>query len=435
DRRTGQLRFPDRTRQPHRPGVRHPDHGWHDQRQGPRPDPDGRRQSRPGDVRPWLRQHGVVSQCRHVHRWRQGHPGVPRLPDRAAGGELHLPRGRLPPHPRRTSHEGGVRLLGARDHLPHVRPREREVLHGGLPLRRPPDGHVDGLHRRSLDLLPGRAQHHRPGQPPHADRADDRQDADARRLVVPPRAGQAVHLPRQRPRLHRELPLDAVQDEREEVRGRRAPRQGPRRALHPPRRPRAERLHQRGPLGGLDPGRPLLGRLRRCRRAVRPAPRWGQRGRPADAAAHRLEGEHPGVHLRGQGRQREADGLRSPRLQELRPAGQDHQEVGGGRLRGHGHQPAPRHRQGAGEDRAGGRVLRQAQALPQRGLLLRPHLRGLPVPARDVHRPLRDRPHAGLAGAVARAGPGQGPEDRASQADLHRRPRADVHPVLRALGL
>ena len=48
----------------------------------------------------------------------------------------------------------------------------------------------------------------------------------------------------------------------------------------------------------------------------------------------------------------------------------------------------------AGEDRAGGRVLRQAQALPQRRLLLRPHLRGLPVPAGDVHGPVRDRPHA-----------------------------------------
>ena len=47
---------------------------------------------------------------------------------------------------------------------------------------------------------------------------------------------------------------------------------------------------------------------------------------------------------------------------------------------------------GAGEDRAGGRVLRQAQALPQRRLLLRPDLRGAAVPAGDVHGAVRHRP-------------------------------------------
>ena len=170
-----------------------------------------------------------------------------------------VPRGRLPADPRRAAHQGRVRRVGARDHLPHVRPREREVLHGGLPLRRPPDGHADGLGRRPVDVLPRRPQHQRRRQPAHPDRADDREDADAGRLVLPARAGQAVRLPRQRPRLHRQLPLDAVQDERAEVRGRPAPGQGPRRALHPARRPRAELLDQRGALGRLLAGRPLLG--------------------------------------------------------------------------------------------------------------------------------------------------------------------------------
>ena len=63
----------------------------------------------------------------------------------------------------------------------------------------------------------------------------------------------------------------------------------------------------------------------------------------------------------------------------------------------------------------------QAQALPERRLLLRPDLRGAAVPAGDVHRAVRDRPHPGLARAVARAGAGQGAEDRPAQADLHRR--------------
>ena len=105
--------------------------------------------------------------------------------------------------------------------------------------------------------------------------------------------GKPLRLPRQRARLHRELPLDAVQDERAEVRGRRAPGQGPRRAVHPARRPRAELLDQRGPLGRLLAGRPLLRGRGRRRRALRPAARRRQRGGAADAAPDRLEGEHP----------------------------------------------------------------------------------------------------------------------------------------------
>ena len=63
-----------------------------------------------------------------------------------------------------------------------------------------------------------------------------------------------------------------------------------------------------------------------------------------------------------------------------------------------------------------------------------PDLRGLPVPARDVHGPVRHRPDARLAGPVARAGAGQGAEDRPAQADLHRRPDPRLRAGLRALG-
>ena len=47
-----------------------------------------------------------------------------------------------------------------------------------------------------------------------------------------------------------------------------------------------------------------------------------------------------------------------------------------------GSEPAARHRPGARKNRPGGRLLRQAQALPQRRLLLRHHLPGdgLPIP-------------------------------------------------------
>ena len=76
-------------------------------------------------------------------------------------------------------------------------------------------------------------------------------------------------------------------------------------------------------------------------------------------------------------RQRAPDGLRPPRLQELRPAGHDHQEGLRRRVRGDRGQPAPRRSRCELEKIAlAGRVLRQAQALPERGLLLGPDLRG-----------------------------------------------------------
>ena len=72
-----------------------------------------------------------------------------------------------------------------------------------------------------------------------------------------------------------------------EVPRRRAAQQGARGPVHPARRPRAELLDQRGPLGRVQPGRPLLRGLGRDRRAVRAAARRGQRGSAADAAPDR----------------------------------------------------------------------------------------------------------------------------------------------------
>jgi citrate synthase len=55
------------------------------------------------------------------------------------------------------------------------------------------------------------------------------------------------------------------------------------------------------------------------------------------------------LHRRREGGQGAADGLRPPRLQELRPARADHQEGTRRRLRGHRHEPAARHRARARE--------------------------------------------------------------------------------------
>ena len=162
--------------------------------------------------------------------------------------------------------QDAARRVGRRDHDPHVRARERQGLHAGLPLRRQPDGHARGLGRRALDLLPRRQPDPRRARARDPDHPPAREDADAGRVRLPPQHGPALRLPRQRPRLRGQLPRDDVQDDRAQVRARSAAGAGARRAVHPPRRPRTERLDERGALGRLDPGRPLLGGRRRASR-------------------------------------------------------------------------------------------------------------------------------------------------------------------------
>ena len=84
--------------------------------------------------------------------------------------------------------------------------------------------------------------------------------------------------------------------------------------------------------------------------------------------------KHPRIHKEGQSGRVQAHGLRTPGIQVLRPEGQDNKGNRLRRIRGHGQEPAPRHSARARKNRARGRVLRQAQALPERGLLLGPHL-------------------------------------------------------------
>ena len=81
---------------------------------------------------------------------------------------------------------------------------------------------------------------------------------------------------------------------------------------------------------------PYSARRRRRGRALRAAARRRQRGGAADARPDRHGGQHPGLPPGREGPQGEADGLRPPRLQELRPARADHQGARGRGLRGHG---------------------------------------------------------------------------------------------------
>ena len=86
----------------------------------------------------------------------------------------------------------------------------------------------------------------------------------------------------------------------------------------------------------------------------------------------------------------------------------------------------PGDRAGAGADRAVGRLLHFAQALPERRFLHRADLPLDGVPGRLLHRAFRRGPDGGLAGAVGRDAARQGTEDRAAPPDLHRAGRAEL---------
>src|SRR2546422_11624203 len=69
-------------------------------------------------------------------------------------------------------------------------------------------------------------------------------------------------------------------------------------------------------------------------------------------------------------------------------------------------------------NRSRGRILRQAQALSQRGFLHRPDLSIDGFPDDHVSRPVRDSAHFGVDRAVGRNAPGSRAEDCAATPDL-----------------
>ena len=115
-----------------------------------------------------------------------------------------------------------------------------------------------------------------------------------------------------------------------------------------------------------------------------------------------------------------------PRAKIIKTAAEDVFEVTGT-------QPAARHRARARADRARGRVLRQAQALPERRLLLGPDLRGARDAGRHVPGPVRDPAHERLDRPVAGDDRRQRAEDRPPAPDLHGRPRPGIRSGVSAL--
>ena len=179
--------------------------------------------------------------------------------------------------------------VDAADHPAHDASREREEVHGGVPLRRAPDGHLPEHGRRAVDVLSGReARSSTRSRGCAADAPADRQGAEHRRLRLPPHHRPPVHLPGQRPELHRQLPEHAVQDAGREVPAEPGAGARARRAVHPARRSRAELQHERDAQHRQLARRSVLGAGRRGGGALRSAARRRQRSGAADAQRDRL---------------------------------------------------------------------------------------------------------------------------------------------------
>jgi citrate synthase len=130
---------------------------------------------------PGFLSHRVVPVDHHLHRRRQGRAAVPRLPDRAAGDQLRLPRDLLPAAVRRAAQRDAEEGLHQARDQPHHGQRADAVLPARLPPRRAPDGHDDRPGRRAVGLL---SRQHRHPQPEHRDIAAIRLIAKMPTLVA-----------------------------------------------------------------------------------------------------------------------------------------------------------------------------------------------------------------------------------------------------------
>ena len=215
-----------------------------------------------------------------------------------------------------------------RHHDPHLRAREHQEVRRGLPLRRAPDGHAARDGRRALDLLSGREAHQGPG----ASATWRRSGMIAK---MPTLAAFAYRHNLGLPYVYPDNDLDypgnflSMMFKMTELKYEPDPRLA--RALdvlwilHADHEQNCSTSAVRGV--GLLAGRSVLGGRGRRRGALRAAARRRQRGRAEDARPDRHDGQHPGLPRGREAGQGAPDGLRPPRLQELRPARADHQEA------------------------------------------------------------------------------------------------------------
>ena len=288
---------------------------------------------RPGDLRPGLRQHRVVRVGDHLHRRRRRHPALPRLPDR--------PARRVTSTFLETSYlliYGELPTAQQLDDFEHRHPRRTRCctrtfksFFAGFPRDAHPmavlSSAVSALSTFYQDSLdPFDAEHVE-----HVDGPAAGQAADDRGVRVQEVRRPAVPLPRQLARLRRELPAhDASACPAEAYEVDPIIAQGARHAVHPARRPRAELLDVDGADGRLVATPTCSRRSRpastRCSARCTAAPT-----RPCSRCCRTIHDDGGDVDAfvrpgQGQGARRQADGLRPPRLQELRPARGDREE-------------------------------------------------------------------------------------------------------------
>ncbi len=211
-------------------------------------------------LRPGVHEHRVLPEQRHLHRRRPRHSALPRLPHRATGRKMHVPRGRLPGPVSANCPPRASSTTWAADVAAHTHgPREHQEVHGRLPPRRASHGHVDEQRGGACHVLSGRPEHPR--------RRRSRQ-LQILRLVgkIPTIAAYAYRhslgLPYvssgQFAELHRELHEHALEDAGgAEVPAEPGAGAGAGRAVHPARGPRAELQHERHAVGGQLPGGPV----------------------------------------------------------------------------------------------------------------------------------------------------------------------------------
>ena len=272
-----------------------------------------------------------TASCRSSITYLDGDAGVLQYrgyPIEQLAEQLDLPGGRLPARPRRAADEGAARGVDAPDHDPHLRPREHQGLHPGLPPRRPPDGDAARRGRRAVDLLSRRES-----------RSTTPRTATIQiiRLIakMPTLAAFSYRHNMGMPYVYPDNDLNYAGNflgmlyKMTELKYRPDPRIE--RALdvlfilHADHEQNCSTSAVRA-IGSLA-GRPLLGdRRRESPRSTAPRTAAPTR-RSCGCCTGSGPREHPRLHRRREGRQRATDGLRPPRLQELRPARADHQEA------------------------------------------------------------------------------------------------------------
>ena len=158
----------------------------------------------------------------------------------------------------------------------------------GLPARRPSDGGDGRLGRCAVGLLPRLHRHLRSGPAQHRVDPHDRENADARGDGLQIFDRPAVRLSEERSRLRLELPAHVLRGAVRGIQGQPGAGAGDGPHLHPPRRPRAERVDLDGAAVRLVRGQSVRLHRGRLRLPVGTRPWRRQRGRPQDARGDRL---------------------------------------------------------------------------------------------------------------------------------------------------